>query len=54
MHKGSTEECDATYAKVRFEDVSIGKFLERRDLTVLMEDENKEAMPAAAVAAMLW
>jgi len=27
---------------------------ERRHLTLLIEEENKEAMPAAAVAAMLW
>lgn len=51
MHKGSTEDCDDIRdTKVRFEDVSVEKFLERGDLTVLMEDENKEAMPPAAVA----
>jgi len=32
---------------MRFEDVSNEEFLERRHLTVLMEDENSEVMPAA-------
>jgi hypothetical protein len=37
---------------MRFEDVSNEEFLERRHLTVLIEDENNEAM-LAAVAMLL-